>query len=112
MKLQRFNVDLSGRVILITGAGSGIGRDCARTLAGADARVVLVDVDEGGVNAASMELRRAGATAAAWTADIPDSDRIHAVVAEATTELGTIDGLVTSAGIHRTKPLLEIQPAE
>ena len=112
MKLQEFNVDLSDRVILITGAGSGIGRACARTLVGAGARVALVDFDEDAVKSACAGLRRAGATAAAWAADVTDPDGIQSVVAEAATELGTIDGLVTSAGIHRTTPLLEIEHTE
>jgi NAD(P)-dependent dehydrogenase (short-subunit alcohol dehydrogenase family) len=112
MELQRFNVDLAGRVVLITGAGSGIGLDCARMAAGAGARVALVDVNEDAVNSACTDLRNAGATVSAWTADITDPGRIRSVVAEASNELGTIDGLVTSAAIHRTTPLLEIQPKE
>jgi len=112
MELQGFDVRLSGRIVLVTGAASGIGRECARALAGAGAHVALVDLDTAAVVAVRTELQDAGATATAYSADITDPKRVAAVVAEAWADLGPIDGLVASAGIHRTEPFLDIHSAD
>ena len=112
MELSKLDVDLSDRTILVTGAASGIGRSCAWTLAGAGARVALVDLNEKGVKEASAELAAAGATVTAYPADTTNAAQVRDVVAAAVTEFDGIDGLVASAGVHRAKALLDVTADE
>ena len=112
MELSKLEIDLSDRTILVTGAASGIGRSCAWALAGAGARVALVDLNEQGVKDVSAELAAAGATVTAYAADATDAAQVRDVVAAAVTEFDGIDGLVASAGVHRTKALLDLSADE
>lgn len=89
------------RIALITGGGHGIGRACARRLAGEGATVVLADIDEQAATAASAELSQAGARAVSIACDVTDAGSVRAAVGDAVKHFGGIDVLVNTAGGDR-----------
>jgi len=92
---------LSERVALVTGAGQGIGKAIAEELARDGAAVVIVDINETTSLRVAAELRRAGAAARGYRADVSRTDEVEGVVESASKEIGTIDILVNNAGISR-----------
>jgi NAD(P)-dependent dehydrogenase (short-subunit alcohol dehydrogenase family) len=98
--------ELSGRVALVTGAASGIGRATALALAGAGADVALVDRDREGVHDAAAECG-ALVRAEPFTVDLGDRDALAPLVDDIVAVFGTIDLLVNNAGIVSPTELLE-----
>lgn len=91
--------DLQGKVALITGASTGIGRAAARSLAASGARVVLnFHRNEGAATAACKEINDAGGQALAVQADVTNATDVQALVAQTVKEFGPIDILVNNAG--------------
>jgi 3-oxoacyl-[acyl-carrier protein] reductase len=93
--------DLGGKVALVTGAGRGIGRTIARTLAACGAKVACVDVDPQGLAETQEAIRAAGGTAEVFSCNVTDSGRVNEVVGEVVKKLGGLDVLVNNAGITR-----------
>ena len=87
------------RVVLITGAGSGIGRQLALTLAAEGARTAALDRQADGLDTLAAELK--GKPLACAVADVTDLPGLRAAVARLENELGPTDVLVASAGIGR-----------
>ena len=101
--------ELSDKVAIVTGGASGIGRAAVMALAGAGARVVVLDRDGAGVSSAVEEATRAGGSAVAMPFDLTDVKRIPDAVARVLQQLERIDILVNCAGIAgRFQTLLEI----
>ncbi len=92
--------DLTDRVALVTGAGRGIGREIARTLADAGADIVAVGQTAEGLEEAAAEVRQRR-RGLAVVADVSDSLQVDAAVERAIGEFGRIDILVNAAGIAR-----------
>ena len=92
-----------GRVVVITGAGGGIGREEALLFAREGARVVVNDVSADGAHAVVEEIRALGAEAVASTDDISDWDGAGRLVQTALDSFGTLDTLVNNAGILRDR---------
>ena len=92
-----------GRVVVITGAGGGIGRAEAMLFAQEGARVVVNDVSAEGANAVVEEVRAAGGEAVANTDDISDWDGAGRLVQLAVDTYGGLDTLVNNAGILRDR---------
>jgi NAD(P)-dependent dehydrogenase (short-subunit alcohol dehydrogenase family) len=92
-------INLSGRVAIITGAGSGIGRAIAKFLAAAGAAVVVQDVVADRVDETVSLIRRAGGLADPAIADITNEQAVASFVKEATQRHGHIDVLCNNAGI-------------
>lgn len=90
---------LDGKVALITGAGSGIGRATAILFAQEGARVAAVDVDMDGTNGAVAEITKAGGQAFAFKADVSKAREAEAMVVEAVKRYGRLDIIYNNAGI-------------
>ncbi|MDX6265751.1 MAG: hypothetical protein QOD70_491, partial [Frankiales bacterium] len=92
-----------GRVVVITGAGGGIGRDEALLFAQEGARVVVNDVNAAGADAVVEEVRALGGEAVASTDDISDWDGAGRLIGTALDTFGGLDTLVNNAGILRDR---------
>lgn len=92
-------MELRGRVVILTGASSGIGRATARLLGRAGARVVLVARRGDLLEAAADEVRGAGGQALAMPMDVADPGALDRVVQAALDEFGAVDAWVGNAGV-------------
>lgn len=101
---ERFDDD----VVMITGAGSGIGAVMARSFGAAGARVAIVDID----GAAAVAVAAAIPGAIAITADVTDRDRMTEVFAQLTEELGAVTVLVNNAMTCADADFLQLTPEE
>ena len=92
---------MEGRVAFVTGGGSGMGRETARLLAEAEARVAVADLNEDGARETAAAIEAAGGRAWATKLDVSDSAAVDAAVSAAAEALGPIDALVNIAGIYQ-----------
>jgi NAD(P)-dependent dehydrogenase (short-subunit alcohol dehydrogenase family) len=103
---------VSGRVAVVTGAASGIGRATAQELAKRGAALALCDVDEVGLERTSHELRGLASHVFVQRADVTNEAEVARFAAEVERELGGTDLIVNSAGIVVAGPFLEIPLAD
>ena len=89
---------LEGKVAIVTGAGTGIGRETAKMLAGEGAAVVVNGRREAPLAAVVKEIEKAGGRAVARVADVGDSTAARELARWTTTTLGRVDILVNNAG--------------
>jgi len=99
---------LDGKVALVTGAGSGIGRAIALRLASECARVAITDLDE---EAARAVARVAPGAVLALPLDVTDEASVAAAVGETERALGPLDVLVNNAGWDKVEPFVASAPA-
>jgi len=100
--------DLAGRVALVTGASSGIGKSIALALASAGADVLLVARTAAGLDATCEEIDRSGGRAASFPCDLADRAALKACAAGARTPFGAPDILVCAAGVNIRGPMLDV----
>lgn len=100
---------LQDKVVLITGAGSGLGRESAIELAGEGSRIAVMDTNlEGAVETVDL-ITKAGGDAFAVQGDVANSASVQAMVATVLDHFGTIDILVNNAGVvGELKPVHEV----
>ena len=91
---------LEGRVAIVTGAGSGIGRACAGAMAKEGAHVIVVDRSPDGAQAAVDQIAAAGGEASAAVADVTDDGALAELVRGALARFGRIDILHNHAGLQ------------
>lgn len=92
---------LDGKVVLITGGGSGIGAASARLMAKQGAAVVVTGVPQAGIDAVAADINAAGGKALAVAADVTVESDIEAAIARAADAFGRLDVVVANAGIQR-----------
>jgi NAD(P)-dependent dehydrogenase (short-subunit alcohol dehydrogenase family) len=90
---------LNGRHVLVTGAASGIGRECARAFARQGASLVLADRNAAALEQAAREIADTGASCFAQACDVADADSVAALAAATHARVGPLDVLVNNAGI-------------
>ncbi len=98
---------LGGRVAVVTGAGSGIGRAIALRLAEDTARIAIWDINGDGAEETADMIRSAGGSAIAITADCSEKAAIHGAAEQTRKQLGAITILVNNAGIAPFTPFME-----
>jgi 3-oxoacyl-[acyl-carrier protein] reductase len=96
---------VAGRVAIVTGAASGMGRATAHLLADEGAKVAVVDVNGDGVMTVVDEIRGAAGTAEGFIVDMADREAIPRLVADVVAALGPVDILVNNAGVSLGAPL-------
>jgi NAD(P)-dependent dehydrogenase (short-subunit alcohol dehydrogenase family) len=101
--------DLSGRLVLVTGAGSGIGRATALLAARRGARLAICDVDEAGLGEAEGEIQAAGRGVLARRVDVSDRAQMADFAAAVQEEAGVVDLLINNAGVGLGAGFLETE---
>ena len=99
-------IDLGGRVALVTGSTRGIGREIAATLAGCGARVAVVGRD---ASRAVEAAKTISADARGYAADVADTAQVTSLVASVERDFGSLDILVNNAGLTRDNILLRLK---
>ena len=105
-----YQIDLSGRVVLVTGASSGLGEQFAKVLSRAGAGVVLAARRIERLKTLRAEIEAEGGSAHVVGLDVTDPDSIRAAVAHAETEMGAIDILINNSGVSTTQKLTDVTP--
>jgi len=98
---------LSQKVALITGAGSGIGFEIAKTFAEQGATVVLTDLNEKNVQNAAKELKESGFTATAYACDVTDEEQVKEVFDKVVERYGELHILINNAGLQYVSSIEE-----
>jgi 3-oxoacyl-[acyl-carrier protein] reductase len=104
--------DLSGKVAVVTGVSSGIGKATARMLAGAGATIVGGDIDEKGAQATADEITADGGTALTMRTDVTKRAEIDALVDRAQGEFGRVDIMGNIAGVPHNKLVVDCTDEE
>lgn len=99
---------MEGRVAFVTGGGSGMGRETARLLGEAGARVAICDRDGAAARETAGIVGDAGGTARAEEVDVSDPRAVERAVAAAAEALGPVDALVNIAGIYQVAAVEDI----
>jgi len=104
-RLSKLSRSIAGKVAIITGAGSGMGRATAHLFADEGAQVAVVDMNTDGVDSVVREITGAGGTAAGWAIDVTDNGAVSTLVREVVARFGGIDILVNNAGVSQAAPI-------
>jgi len=104
--------DLSGRVAVVTGAASGIGRGVALALARRGADLAICDVDESGLEETAERIRQLGRRVLPSRVDVSNAEQVRGFAERTYAELGRADVLVNNAGIGVGGPFVDVPLAE
>jgi 2-hydroxycyclohexanecarboxyl-CoA dehydrogenase len=103
---------LDGKVAIVTGAASGIGRGIALALAREGARVAVLDLNEAGARDTVAAIEKEGGQGGAWRVDVSDKAGVDATVGEIIARWGTVHALVNNAGLDRVGPFVESKESD
>ncbi|MEX3790315.1 3-hydroxybutyrate dehydrogenase [Paraburkholderia sp. BR14374] len=103
--MSSLNSNLNGKVAVVTGAASGIGKQIALTLSAAGAAVAIADLNQEGANAVAEEIRKGGGKAIGVAMDVTSEDAVNQGIDKVAEEFGSIDILVSNAGIQIVNPI-------
>lgn len=104
-------LDLGGKVAIVTGGGTGLGKEMALALASAGADIVVTARRRELIEETASEVRKLGRRGLAISADITKSEQVNQMVATALAEFGQVDILINNAGVVRgqePRPIWEI----
>jgi 3-oxoacyl-[acyl-carrier protein] reductase len=104
-RLSSLSRSVEGRTVVITGAGSGMGRATAHLFADEGAKVAVVDRVRERVTEVVDEIAGSGGTARGWTADVGDRSTFRALVDEVVTAFAGLDVVVNNAGVALPTPI-------
>ncbi len=97
-RLTELSRSIAGKVALVTGAASGMGRATAHLFADEGAQVAVADIVTDGVKRVVEEIEGGGGTASGWLLDVSDRAAVESVVDEIVERFGGLDILVNNAG--------------
>jgi 3-hydroxybutyrate dehydrogenase len=103
--MSSLNRSLNGKAAVITGAASGIGKEIALTLAAQGAAVAIADLNLAGAQAVADEVKKAGGKAIGVAMDVTNEEAVNQGIDQVATEFGSIDILVSNAGIQIVNPI-------
>lgn len=103
--LSQLSRSVAGRVVLVTGAASGMGRATAHLFADEGAHVAVTDLGADRVEAVTKEITDAGLSGAGWVMDVADTEQVNRVVAEIVDRFGGLDMVINNAGIATFSPI-------
>lgn len=104
-RLTHLSRSIAGKVALVTGAASGMGRATAHLFADEGAHVAVTDLSSEGVQKVVDEIVGAGGSAAGWVMDVADARTVPRVVEQVAERFGALDIVVNNAGIARFAPI-------
>src|SRR6516225_10486760 len=103
---------LQGKVAIVTGAASGIGKEIARVFAREGAVVAIADLNGDGANAAAHEIDSAGKRAIGIAMDVTDEKQVDVGTAKVIEKFGALDVLVSNAGVQIVSPIVDFELAK
>ncbi|XP_010226806.1 PREDICTED: estradiol 17-beta-dehydrogenase 11-like, partial [Tinamus guttatus] len=103
---------VSGELVLITGAGHGIGRATACEFAKRQSRLILWDINKHGIESTAEECRRLGATVHTFVVDCSKKEEIYSTAEKVKKDIGDVSILVNNAGVITTADLLSTRDGE
>ena len=104
--------NIAGKVVIITGASSGIGESTARLLAGEGAKVVLAARRKDRLDSLVEDIRAAGGSAIGFKTDVTERDQVEKLVQDALNEHDRIDVMVNNSGIMQIAPMAALKVEE
>lgn len=105
-------MNLTGKVVVVTGAGQGIGRAIAVSLASAGAHAALIDLNAEALQASCRACAEQGVPARAYLANVADEAAVRQAFEQIERDFGRLDGLVNNAGILRDALLVKVKDGE
>ncbi|HTI96475.1 MAG TPA: 3-hydroxybutyrate dehydrogenase [Rudaea sp.] len=105
-------MSVKNKVALVTGAASGIGKRIAEVLADNGAHIAIADINQAAADAAAADIRKRGVKASAVMMDVTSEDQVEAGVEKTVKDLGSVDILVSNAGIQIVHPIDEFPFAD
>ena len=104
--------EMKNKIVIVTGAGRGIGQAIAERFGAEGSRVILVDIDEAGVSSVAEGIVASGGSASAVATDVASEEQVDVLFDQVLSDFGSLDVLVNNAGvISPTKHLLEVDKA-
>ncbi|MFM0741415.1 3-hydroxybutyrate dehydrogenase [Paraburkholderia xenovorans] len=103
--MSSLNTNLNGKVAVVTGAASGIGKQIALTLSAAGATIAIADLNQDGANAVAEEIKQGGGKAIGVAMDVTNEDAVNQGIDKVAAEFGSIDILISNAGIQIVNPI-------